>query len=116
MKPDIGASPADLVYGEGLAVPGEVLPSIPAAVPQLIRQQESALADLRLEVSRLIPIQTSAHRSPLIHLPVDLATCTHVFVRRGGIQPSLTAPYVGPFRVVARNDTNFKVTMSYLAS
>ena len=29
LKPDVGASPADLVFGEGLAVPGEVLGSNP---------------------------------------------------------------------------------------
>ena len=38
LKPDIGASPADLVYGEGLAVPGETLPSNPSTEAQLLRQ------------------------------------------------------------------------------
>ena len=28
LKPDVGASPADLVYGEGLALPGEILPEV----------------------------------------------------------------------------------------
>ena len=111
LKPDVGASPADLVYGEGLAVPGEVLPANPATDARLSRQRESALADLRLEVSRLMPTQTSAHRKPLVHLPEDLKTCSHVFVRRGGIQSSLSSPYVGPFRVVSRNDVNFRVSI-----
>ena len=107
IKPDIGASPADLVFGEGLAVPGETFPSNPATDETLHRQRQSALADNRLEVARLQPIQTSAHRQPQIHLPMDLDTCSHIFVRRGGVQSTLAAPYVGPYRVVRRNAQNF---------
>ena len=111
LKPDIGASPADLVFGEGLALPGEALPANPATDPQLARQRESALADLRIEVARLQPVATSAHRRPVINMPQELATCTHVFVRRGGVQSSLASPYVGPFRVVSRDNQNFKIAV-----
>ena len=111
LKPDIGASPADLVYGEGLAVPGEALPANPSTDAQLARQRAAALADLRVEVARLQPTQTSTHRRPQVHLPADLQTCTHVFVRRGGVTSSLASPYLGPFRVVSRNEVNFKVAI-----
>ena len=111
IKPDIGASPSDLVYGEGLSVPGEVLPSNPATDPQLARQRQAALSDLRLEVARLQPTETSAHRTPLVHIPEELVNCTHAFVRRGGIQSSLAAPYTGPYRVTSRNDVNFRVAV-----
>ena len=111
LKPDLGASPADLVFGEGLAVPGASLPSVSASDTQLARQRISALADARIEVSRLQPIPTSAHRTPLVHLPQELDTCTHVFVRRGGLQSTLASPYVGPYRVVRRNLTNFTVAI-----
>ena len=111
IKPDLGASPADLVYGEGLAVPGELLQDNPAIEPQLIRQREAALADMRIHVSRLQPVQTSAHRRPVIRLPEELQTCTHVFVRRPGYPTSLASPYVGPYKVLERNDLNFKLAM-----
>ena len=113
LKPDVGASPADLVYGEGLAVPGEVLPSVPASDPQLLRQRRAALTDLQLEVSRLQPTQTSAHRRPLVHMPEELNNCTYVFVRRGtgGVHPCLAAPYLGPYRVISRNSVNFKIAI-----
>ena len=111
LKPDLGASPADLVFGEGLAVPGENLPSVPATDDQLARQRISALADCRVQVSRLQPVATSAHRKPLIHLPQDLETCSHVFVRRGGIQSTLSAPYLGPYRVISRNNVNFRIAI-----
>ena len=55
------------------------------------------------------PVPTSAHRSPSVHVPGDLDTCTHVFVRRGGVQPTLTTPYDGPFRVISRSTEGFKI-------
>ena len=111
VKPDVGASPSDLVYGEGLSVPGEMLPKTPPTDQRLAQQRETALANLRLEVARLQPTETSAHRRPLIHLPEDLNDCSHVFVRRGGVQASLASPYIGPFRVISRNNLNFKVAV-----
>ena len=111
VKPDVGASPSDLVYGEGLSVPGEMLPKTIPTDLQLVRQRENALANLRLEVARLQPTETSAHRRPLVHLPEDLNACTHVFVRRGGVQSSLASPYSGPYRVVNRNNLNFRIAI-----
>ena len=90
IKPDLGASPADIVFGEGLCVPGESLPSVPVPDNQLALQRASGLADVRLEVARLQPVPTSAHRKPLVHIPQALETCTHIFVRRGGIQSSVS--------------------------
>ena len=64
---------------------------------------------MRMEVERLQPQPTSAHRRPAVHLPGELQDATHVFIRRGGVQPSMTSPYEGPFRVVDRSDQNFDV-------
>ena len=108
-KPDVGASPADLVYGEGLAVPGEILGNEQLDDPELLRRQQNLLAHMRMEVERLQPQPTSAHRRPAVHLPGELDSATHVFIRRGGVQPSMTSPYEGPFRVVDRDDQNFDV-------
>ena len=109
LKPDINASPADLVYGEGLAVPGDLLPPQPSNDDDLDQERRRMLANLRLEVSRLQPTQTSTHRQPLIHVPDDLANATHVFVRRGGVNPPMTSPYEGPYAVHARTATGIKV-------
>ena len=111
LKPDIGSSPADLVFGEGIAVPGELLYSKIPTDEQLQRQRTATLADLRLEVARLQPTETSAHRRPNIYIPESLQDCTHVFVRRGGVQSSLSSPYIGPYRVVSRDNQNFKLSI-----
>ena len=111
LKPDIGASPADLVFGEGLMVPGTLLPSEPPNDNEQARLQQQTLDNLRLEVARLQPKQASTHRTPRIHMPPELQTATHVLVRRDGIQPSLSAPYSGPYRVVSRTALAFRVSI-----
>ena len=110
LKPDVGASPADLVYGEGLAVPGELLPDATFQEEDLVQQRKRMLGDLRVEVERLQPRPTSAHRQPQVHVPDDLQDATHVFVRRGGHgHPPLTMPYVGPYKVDSRTETGFNL-------
>ena len=109
LKPDIGASPAELVYGEGLAVPGDLLPDFPNNPTDLNNQRQSTLAGLRLEVERLQPTQTSAHRIPDVHIPDELKNATHVMVRRGGVHPPLTQPFVGPYRVDSHTQTGVKI-------
>ena len=109
LKPDIKASPAELVYGEGLAVPGDLLPNFPDNNADLAQQQRSALSNVRLEVERLQPTQTSSHRIPNVHIPEDLQNATHVMIRRGGVNPPMTQPYQGPFRIESRTQTGIKV-------
>ena len=111
VKQDLGASPADLVFGEGLALPGELLSSQHPDDDVLQQQRKRLLSNLRLEVERLQPVQTSAHRTPTVYIPSELQNCSHVFILRGGVQPTLSAPYEGPFRVVSRRAGSFKVAI-----
>ena len=111
LKPDIGASPAELVYGEGLAVPGTLLnESVPDDASQQ-RLQRATAERLRLEVERLQPTSTSNHRRPRVQLPENLRTSSHVFVKRGGIVTALQSPYTGPYRVVERMEHYFRVSI-----
>ena len=111
LKPDIGASPADLVFGEGLAVPGELLPDDQSNESQEHEQRQHLLDNLRLEVARVQPKPTSAHRRPRINLPEELQTASHAFVRRGGYQTSLATPYVGPYRIIDRHQDSFRIAV-----
>ena len=111
VKQDLGASPADLVFGEGLALPGELLSADHPNDDNLRHQRQRTLADLRLEVERLQPVPTSAHRQPSFYIPDELRTCSHVFILRGGVNPPLAAPYDGPFRVMSRSQNSFRVAI-----
>ena len=110
LKPDIGASPAEMVYGEPISIPGTLLSDLDLEDDQL-RQQRAAVNDLRVEVARLQPMPTSAHRKQRVQLPDNLREASHVFIRKAGVQPCFAAPYSGPYRVVSRKDTYFKVAM-----
>ena len=109
VKPDIGASPSDLVYGEGISIPGQLAGPPQLNDADLLRQQRATLRNLQVEVERLQPKPTAHHRQPQVHVPEELATSSHVFVLRGGVQPTLTAPYDGPFRVLERGPNGFRV-------
>ena len=111
IKPDVGATPPDLVFGEGVAVPGCLLSSTPSSEEELQQQSRQTLANLRMEVERLQPTQTSAHRIQRVQLPTDLQTASHVFIKRGGVTGTLSTPYTGPYRVVERQPTFFKVSI-----
>ena len=108
VKPDIGASPSELVFGEGVTVPGQLIGPPNLTDEELLRAQRSTLSNLRVEVERLQPKPTSTHRNPRINVPDELSTATHVLVRKG-VQPSLTAPYEGPYKVIARTPTGFRL-------
>ena len=109
LKPDIGSSPADLVYGEGLSVPGSLIQTQPPAEEE--ENYPNFLNNLRMEVARLQPTATSAHRRPRVFIPEELRKASHVLVRRGGIQPSLSAPYSGPHKIMSREENSYRIAM-----
>ena len=111
LKPDLGTTPAELLFGEPLSIPGSLLSNAPSSEEQLQQQQRQTLANLRLEVARLQPVPTSAHRRQNVRLPDELQTCTHVFIRKGGVQPCFSAPYSGPYRVLSRQPHFFRVSI-----
>ena len=84
----MGASPADLVFGEGLALPGKLLGSASQDDPTTL-QRHQLLGDLHLKVARLISTPTSAHPQQHIHFLESQGASSHVFIWRGGVQASL---------------------------
>ena len=68
LKPDLGTTPAELLFGEPLSIPGTLLSNAPSSDEQLQHQQRQTLANLRLEVARLQPTATSAHRRQNVRL------------------------------------------------
>ncbi|KAF2348457.1 hypothetical protein FHG87_020787, partial [Trinorchestia longiramus] len=43
----------------------------------------------------------------------DLATCTHVFLRRDCVRPPLVPPYDGPFLVLKRSRKFYKIQQQH---
>jgi hypothetical protein len=96
-KEDLQASVADLVYGEPLRIPGELLtPTAEPVDPALL------ITELRHHMARLRPVPAALHPSPSTFLHSDLEKYTHVFLRQDTTRRALESPYSGPYQVLSR--------------
>ena len=110
LKKDLGCSTAELVYGTTLRLPGEFFsPSVPFSSPD----PASYATRLKAAMAKLRPIPTRPHPSDrYTYMPRDLASCTHVFLRRDSVKAPLQAPYDGPFRVLQRADKFYTIEVN----
>jgi len=98
-KEDLQSSAAELVYGEPLRFPGELL------VPATPRFEASTFIEqLRCHMDKLRPTPTARHASPATFIHKDLRDSTHLFLRQDSIRRALEPPYTGPYKVIARTD------------
>ncbi|XP_005108961.1 uncharacterized protein LOC101846463 [Aplysia californica] len=105
-KEDIGTSVAELVYGEPLTIPGELIAA--TATPFCATEQ---LNDFRGQAQSFLPTPTSRHCQPPNKVPSTLTIAKYVFVRCDASQRPLQRPYTGPYVVAARNSKTFDILM-----
>ena len=95
VKERLGRSAVEMTYGTTLRLPGEFTKQYTVdANTDLENYSDVAMSRLRL----CPPRDTQQFK--------EIATCTHVFLRQIAIAPPLTAPYDGPYKVVARSHEN----------
>eukprot|EP00794_Sanderia_malayensis_P005074 gene5074-biopygen4133 len=101
-KPDLDATPAQLVYGTTLRLPGQFF------TPTTITDLDPHVYSHRLQftMDKLRPVSLRP-QTPSAHLPQDLATCTHVFARHDAVRKPLQQPYDGPFKILRHNEKHF---------
>ena len=109
-KEDLGATAAEMVYGQPMRLPGQFLTPQPTSEPSssatpFVQQLRAAFEDLR-------PSSVVRHGEKKVFVFKDLSTASHVFIRNDGIKRPLEQPYSGPFRVVCRSDKCFTVNVS----
>jgi len=97
-----GVSCGERVYGSPLSLPGEFLdvPEPPSDV--FLRRLHDAIEGTRPLVPRPPPTLP-------VHLPEALDKCKFVFVRREGVIPPLVPRYDGPYEVLGRRKTTFRL-------
>ena len=106
-KDDLGASPAEMVYGSPLTVPGEFL-----GVSKDDPDSSTFLQQLRAKVGQLAPTPTSTHgRTTKAHVPRSLTSADFVFVRREGHHQPLTPKYDGPYKVLRKTAKFFELQL-----
>lgn len=106
IREDSGASAAEMVYGQPLRLPGELMEPTThrnATEEEFLRQLREKMRHMRPA-----PYRTSTAK---IFIPKDLKTCSHVFIRDDQVQKPLVAPYSGPHRVVERGAKTFLIQL-----
>ena len=102
-------SPAELVYGSSLRIPGEFIDT------QNNRQCEPTsqfLRGLQHAMHSAIPPPTMYYTTPQQHLPPNLAQSGYVYVRVDSHRSPLQRPYEGPFRIIATSDKYFTLDIN----
>ncbi len=102
IKEDIGRTSAELVYGTTLRLPGSYFsPATHDLDPSdYVYQLKATMQGLRA-----VPPSESSTR--IVHVPSDLFTQTHVFVRHDAVRKPLQLPYDGPYQVISHTKKHF---------
>jgi cleavage and polyadenylation specificity factor subunit 1 len=105
IKNDLGCTPAELVYGTTLRLPGQFFEPTPESTVGLTSDYVS---NLRMLMFSLAAPRPRSQQKP-VYVPKDLNTCSHVFLRTDSVRGPLQPPYEGPFRVLRRGDKQFTI-------
>jgi len=103
-KEDLKTSSSELVYGEPLRLPGELITS---NNNNTMTDPSEFVTSLRLQMAKLRPVPASCHSKPSEFVFKDLDKCTHVFLRDDTVRKALQPPYSGPHLVVKRTEKTF---------
>ena len=90
---DTDQSAAQAVYGRQLNVPGCIFENIFDVSDAKIPKRDFQRKD--------------------VFLPNSLQTCDYVWLRKPGLQSSLSRPYSGPYKVLDRNMDNHTIKINY---
>ena len=106
-KEDSECSPADLVYGTALHLPGEVFET-----SRSTKLSPGFLRDLQETMRNLQPSQPKYHGHRQTHYPSNLGSTGFVYVRCDSHRGPLQRPYSGPYKVIQPGDKFFTVDVN----
>ncbi|KAK3701031.1 hypothetical protein RRG08_063284 [Elysia crispata] len=103
---DPGCSPAELVYGSTLCIPGEFLQPHDA---RTVEPDVPFLRHLQQTMRSFQPPTPQFHGQPSVYVPANLAPAKFVYVRKDSHKHPLQRPYDGPYLVLNKSDKFFTV-------
>jgi len=106
-KEDLQATPAEMVYGEPIRLPGQFLNES----SKEIDTTEDFVARLRKLMSNLQP-RFRRHGEKTTFIYKDLATTKQVFLRHDAPSGALQPLYDGPYEVLNRGEKTFKIRVN----
>ncbi|XP_024867458.1 uncharacterized protein LOC112451806 [Temnothorax curvispinosus] len=106
-KEDLQTTPAEIVFGESIRLPGQFLEETCAKFDDT----EDFAARLNKIIRNLQP-KLKRHGEKAIFIYKDLATTQRVFLRHDAPTRALQPPYDGPFKVLNRGEKTFKICVN----
>ena len=104
-KEDLEMTPAELVYGQTLQLPGAYFGDYSSNDPpttDFVKELQSFFKIIR-------PQPTAHHAKNTVYVPKDLRTTKYVFLRNDAVLRPFQRPYNGPFKVKSRTDKTFTI-------
>lgn len=105
---NLNASPAELVYGKNLRLPCQFFEitdkNIKSDPFTFVERFKSTMHNLK-------PTPSSNHNKQSVFVHKAMETCTHVFIRFGGVKKCLQPTYDGPFKVISKHPKYFVVNV-----
>ncbi|GFX64722.1 transposon Tf2-11 polyprotein [Trichonephila clavipes] len=102
LKEDIVCTPAELVFGTTIRLPGEMFDSSKSDDDVV-----NFVSKLKSHMQSLHPKPPKHHGKRPVFIHPGLLEATHVFLRRDMLRRPLQQPYDGPFKVLQRKDKVF---------
>ncbi|KAL1487992.1 hypothetical protein ABEB36_015372 [Hypothenemus hampei] len=106
VREDVKVSPAEMVYGTTLRLPGDFFESSLKYTDPI-----SFVTQLKERMQVIRPIPTVSHTRAKIFVTPQLRTCSHVFLRVDSVKKPLQPPFEGPFPVIKRFEKYFTVNI-----
>lgn len=104
IKSDIGLSPSELVYGDNLHLPADIIPPVEdhASMEECIQRLKAKIATQQSAPTRVETKQPH-------HIPKELFNADFVYVRKDSTNTPLGLIRTGPFKVLSRTDDNVQI-------
>lgn len=109
IRQDCSLSPAQMVYGSNIRIPGVFFQSTADRKDHI--SPNLFMESLQRTISQLQPPQSRSN-SLRTFVSKDMNTCDYVFVRTDAVKKPLVAPYEGPFKVLERHQKFFKIQLN----
>ena len=109
LKPDIGYSSAESMYGTNLRLPGDlIIQSKPTDAPDLSQYTDRLKETMR----QVAPAQSRNFTHTKTYMDPKLETATHVLVRTDAVKTPLQPTYRGPYPVLEKRAKYYKVDIN----
>lgn len=105
-KEDLNATAAEMLYGQQLSLPADLIESPP---PFLANNPSEFVQKLKDFMSKINSTASRPVNDAEEFVPKGLKEATHVYLRTDATRTPLQKPYTGPYKVTQRNKHTFTI-------